>query len=74
MQDIVAVDWGTSSLRAARLDAQGRAIEEREFPRGILTVPAGGFPQAFDETCGDWIQSARKKARTSKSADLLGRV
>lgn len=54
--EIVAVDWGTSSLRAARLDASGKVLEEREFPRGILTVPAGGFPQVFDEACGDWMK------------------
>jgi 2-dehydro-3-deoxygalactonokinase len=54
---IVAVDWGTSSLRVARLDDTGRAVEEREFPRGILTVPAGGFPQVFDEACGDWMKA-----------------
>jgi 2-dehydro-3-deoxygalactonokinase len=52
----VGIDWGTSSLRVARLDEQGRALEEREFPRGILTVPAGGFPQVFDEACGDWMR------------------
>ena len=54
---IVAVDWGPSSLRAARLDADGRAVEEREFPRGILTVPPGEFPQVFDEACGDWMRA-----------------
>src|SRR6059058_5381974 len=54
--NLVAVDWGTSSLRIARLDGTGRAIEEREFPRGILTVPAGGFRQVFDEACGDWMK------------------
>lgn len=58
MKPLVAVDWGTSSLRSARLDDQGRAIEERELPRGILTVPAGGFPQVFDEVCGDWMRPA----------------
>ena len=57
MHNIVAVDWGTSSLRVARLDAQGHAIEEREFPRGILTVPKDGFPQVFDDACGDWMTS-----------------
>jgi len=57
MREVVAVDWGTSSLRVARLGADGRAIEEREFARGILTVPPGGFPQAFDEACGDWMKS-----------------
>jgi 2-dehydro-3-deoxygalactonokinase len=56
MKNIVGIDWGTSSLRIARLDGQGRAIEEREFPRGILTVPPGGFEQVFDETCGDWMK------------------
>lgn len=54
--NIVGVDWGTSSLRVARLDAQGSAIEQREFPRGILTVPTGGFEQVFDEACGDWMR------------------
>lgn len=56
MPGIVAVDWGTSSLRVARLDGAGRAIEEREFPRGILTVPAGGFPRVFEDACGDWMK------------------
>ena len=55
MTRVVGVDWGTSSLRVARLDDQGGAIEEREFPRGVLTVPAGGFPQVFNEACGDWM-------------------
>ncbi|MDB5872409.1 MAG: 2-keto-3-deoxy-galactonokinase, partial [Ramlibacter sp.] len=41
MRPLVALDWGTSTLRAARLDAQGQVLEERSLPRGILTVPAG---------------------------------
>lgn len=57
MRPLVGVDWGTSSLRVARLDERGQALEEREFPRGILTVPAGGFPQVFDEACGDWMKA-----------------
>jgi 2-dehydro-3-deoxygalactonokinase len=62
MKNIVAVDWGTSSLRVARLDAQGRAIEEREFPRGILTVPQGGFPETFEQSCGDWMRGPESLA------------
>lgn len=54
---LIAIDWGTSSLRAARLDDEGRATEERELPRGILTVPAGGFRQVFEEACGDWMKA-----------------
>ena len=52
---LVAVDWGTSSLRAALLMTDGRAIEERSLPRGILTVPPGEFPAVLDAACGDWM-------------------
>ena len=54
----VAVDWGTSSLRGALLDADGRVVEERAAPRGILTVPAGGFAALFEELFGDWMRAA----------------
>jgi 2-dehydro-3-deoxygalactonokinase len=57
MTTLIAVDWGTSSLRAARLADDGRVLEERSAPRGILTVPPGGFPQVFDEICGDWMRA-----------------
>jgi 2-dehydro-3-deoxygalactonokinase len=52
---LLAVDWGTSSLRGALLDADGHALQERSFPRGILTVGAGGFPAALQECFGDWL-------------------
>jgi 2-dehydro-3-deoxygalactonokinase len=54
---LLAVDWGSSSLRGALLDATGAALEERSFARGILTVPPGGFPAVFDECFGDWMQA-----------------
>ncbi|CAN7334890.1 2-dehydro-3-deoxygalactonokinase [Variovorax sp. LjRoot84] len=53
---LIAVDWGTSSLRGARLDGKGHVLEEREHPRGILTVPPGGFPVVFEELFGDWMR------------------
>lgn len=55
MRSLVAVDWGTSSLRAARIGADGSVLEQRSSARGILTVPAGGFPQVLQDTCGDWL-------------------
>ncbi|HSI54022.1 MAG TPA: 2-dehydro-3-deoxygalactonokinase, partial [Ramlibacter sp.] len=54
MKQLVALDWGTTSLRAALLDAQGNVVEERSSPRGILSVPAGGFPAVFEETVSPW--------------------
>ena len=55
MSRLLAVDWGSSSLRGALLGADGAALEERAFPRGILTVEAGGFPEVFQGCFGDWM-------------------
>lgn len=58
MNQLIALDWGTSSLRAALMDAQGQVVEERSLPRGILTVPSGGFPAVFNDAIANWpIQS-----------------
>lgn len=54
MRPLVALDWGTSSLRAALLDDTGRVVEERALPRGILTVTPGEFPQVFEEVTAPW--------------------
>ena len=53
---LLAVDWGTSSLRGAWLDARGQTVEERSFARGILTVAPGEFPSVFNACFGDWMQ------------------
>lgn len=55
MKPLIAVDWGTSSLRAARIAGDGQVQEERASAQGILTVPAGGFPQVLQALCGDWL-------------------
>ncbi|KVW90372.1 MAG: 2-dehydro-3-deoxygalactonokinase [Rhodoferax sp.] len=56
VRTLLAVDWGTSSLRGAWLDARGQAVEERSFARGILTVAPGEFAPAFESCFGDWMQ------------------
>jgi 2-dehydro-3-deoxygalactonokinase len=55
---LIAIDWGTSSLRAALLDAQGRVVDEHSMPRGILTVAAGEFPRVFEAATARWPQRA----------------
>ena len=52
---LVAVDWGTSRLRGARLDESGQALETRAFDEGILKVPAGQFEAVFTRCFGDWL-------------------
>lgn len=58
MQQLLAVDWGTSSLRGALLDNSGQVLEERSFPRGILTVEPGEFAGVFETCFGDWMNAA----------------
>jgi 2-dehydro-3-deoxygalactonokinase len=55
---LVAVDWGTSALRGALLDGDGRVIAEKSAPHGILTVPAGEFATVFEATFAPWMQPA----------------
>ena len=54
--NLVALDWGTSSLRGALLADDGSLLEERSFARGILTVDKGGFAAVFESCFGDWMQ------------------
>ena len=54
MKRLIALDWGTSSLRAALLGPRGEVLEERSLPRGILTVAPGGFPHVFQEAVAGW--------------------
>lgn len=55
--NLVAIDWGTSSLRGALLDADGRVLDERSAPRGILSVPAGQFGAVFESLVGNWMRA-----------------
>lgn len=50
---MIAVDWGTSSLRAYRLDAHGGVVEQRRDPRGILACE-GRFAEVLAELVGEW--------------------
>lgn len=51
---LLAVDWGTSSLRGALLDGAGRVLHERASAQGILHVPAQGFASVFEANFADW--------------------
>ncbi len=52
---MIAIDWGTSSLRVYRLDGAGRVLEMRSSPQGILSVENGKFSAVLEEQAGDWI-------------------
>ena len=55
---LIALDWGTSSLRGFRMDRRGRVLEQRATAHGIQNLPlpgAAGFEQAFAELCAGWL-------------------
>jgi 2-dehydro-3-deoxygalactonokinase len=52
---MIAVDWGTTHVRAWRLSADGRVLERRASPRGVMAVPRGAFPGILEELAGSWI-------------------
>lgn len=65
---LIALDWGTTSLRAYKLAAGGEVLEQRSLSSGIMQLPSGprtvagqvctdGFELAFDEACGDWLDA-----------------
>ena len=55
MPGLVAVDWGMSSLRGARLDETGRVLQEKSAPLGILNVPHGDFAAVFAAQFSEWM-------------------
>ncbi|WDY59192.1 2-dehydro-3-deoxygalactonokinase [Pseudomonas sp. PSKL.D1] len=63
---LIALDWGTTSLRAYKLAAGGQVLDQRSLCSGIMQLPKAsrliggepctdGFELAFDEACGDWL-------------------
>ena len=54
MNGLIALDWGTSSLRAMLMGADGAVIETRRRPWGIRQLPEGGFAGALDAAVSGW--------------------
>lgn len=52
---LLAVDWGTSSLRGAVLDAQAQVLHEHSAPSGLLKVAPGTWATVFDAAFGAWM-------------------
>jgi len=44
---LIAIDWGTSTARAYRLDTRGAILHRKSAPLGVQKVAAGGFPGAL---------------------------
>ncbi|BFL64305.1 2-dehydro-3-deoxygalactonokinase [Roseomonas mucosa] len=51
---LIALDWGTSSLRAYLLGPDGAVLDSRSAPQGIMQVPGGDFAAVFEAVTGEW--------------------
>ncbi len=51
---LIALDWGTSSLRAWCLDCEGRILNQEEREDGLMQIPPGGFEAAFTRLVAPW--------------------
>jgi 2-dehydro-3-deoxygalactonokinase len=51
---LIALDWGTSSLRGYLLGEGGKILESRQADLGILKVAEGAFAATYLELCSGW--------------------
>lgn len=57
LPSLIALDWGTSNLRASLLDEAGRPLETRSAAGGIMAVQDRQFAAALRTLCGSWIDA-----------------
>jgi 2-dehydro-3-deoxygalactonokinase len=62
---MIAVDWGTSSFRAFRIDARGAVTGHTQSARGILTVQPGGFGAVLREAIEPWLEAGEDRVLMS---------
>jgi 2-dehydro-3-deoxygalactonokinase len=63
--DMIGVDWGTTSFRAFRVGRDGSIRDRRASPRGILNVPDGRFGDTLREEIGPWLALGEDKVLLS---------
>jgi 2-dehydro-3-deoxygalactonokinase len=52
---LIAVDWGTSRLRAMLVSAEGAILDQTSADEGIMAVPPGGFPAVLRRIIAPWL-------------------
>jgi 2-dehydro-3-deoxygalactonokinase len=67
---LIALDWGTTSLRAYLLGDGGAILERRSEPLGILHVPERDFGAAFDRVTQEW--RARSPSVPAVASGMIG--
>jgi 2-dehydro-3-deoxygalactonokinase len=55
---LIALDWGTTALRAFLMGDGGAVLAQLAAPKGIMHVPEGGFLAVYAEITADWRKAA----------------
>lgn len=50
---MIAIDWGSSSLRGYLLDSDGQILDQRRSDQGVLSC-GGRFAEVLGDLIGDW--------------------
>ncbi len=53
----IAVDWGTSNLRAWAMGSDNRVLDDARSDKGMGSLDRAGFEPALMEVIGDWLSS-----------------
>ena len=56
---MIGLDWGTTSLRAYRLEG-AQVVDRRDSARGIVSVEPSGFAGVLQEIVGDWLRAGER--------------
>lgn len=56
---LIGIDWGTSSLRAYLIGAQGEVLDRLVAPEGIMQMPDKNFEGVFERLIGPWVKAHR---------------
>lgn len=58
--DWIAVDWGTTNLRAWAMDASGRPVARAESQSGMASLQREEYEPALLDLVGDWLATDRR--------------
>jgi 2-dehydro-3-deoxygalactonokinase len=59
--DVIGVDWGTSHVRAYRLNDDGAIVAQRDSSDGVLSVALGHYPDVLRGIVGPWIADGERR-------------
>jgi 2-dehydro-3-deoxygalactonokinase len=54
---LISLDWGTTTLRAYLVASDGRILERRESPDGILSFAGRDFEGVVRQAAGAWLKA-----------------